>query len=95
MKQNCINCGAPLHYNNDDLICRCDYCGTEYHIKKESGICSISEYEFELEIAGKKRKFYAGDIKLNKLCFDSYRNARGELVKGKTIDKLKMTLIEM
>ena len=30
---NCLNCGAPLHYNDNDTICKCEYCDTEYHLK--------------------------------------------------------------
>ena len=30
--RNCCNCGAPLHFNNNELkkYVECEYCGTQY-----------------------------------------------------------------
>jgi ribosomal protein L31 len=95
-KINCLNCGAPLHYNDNDTICKCKYCDTEYHLKKDvSGVKQIEEYEIELEIMGEKHKFYIGDFKLNHICKDNYRDINGNMIYQKIKPKITMNLIEM
>lgn len=89
---NCINCGATLHYSNNDTICKCVYCDTEYHINQEG---KINEYCIELEIMGQKRKFYISELKFNKLFGSCGRNINGELESHYIATKIKMELIEM
>lgn len=92
MKNNCINCGAPLNINGNKVI-KCDYCGTEYNIDPLTN--KISEYMIELTIMGKKRKFYIGDLTLNKIYGDCYRNLDGSIHQHLISKKIKMNLIEM
>ena len=92
MKNNCINCGAPLKFTDDEVI-KCEYCHTQYNIDPITK--QISEYIVEITILGKKRKFYIGDLTLNKLCGDAYRNLDGSLHQHLIAEKLKLNLIEM
>lgn len=92
MKQNCINCGAVLHYENNKAIC--DYCKSEYLLDQ---LGRIEQYKVELEIFGKKHKFYISKLELKSLFKDSYIDmTTGRLIKvNKVCDKLKLELIEM
>lgn len=89
---NCINCGATLHYSNNDMICKCAYCGTEYHIDQ---LGRVNEYYVELEIMGQKRKFYIGELSFNKLYSSCGRSLNGKLMPNYITSKIEMKLIEM
>lgn len=58
-KINCLNCGAPLHYDETQYgrIARCKFCDTEYHIDK---LGRVEEYKVKLKMHGKIISFYLG-----------------------------------
>lgn len=58
---NCLNCGAPLHYNetNYGSTAKCSYCGTEYHIDK---LGRVEEYKVKLKMHNKIISFYLVDM---------------------------------
>ena len=35
LHKNCENCGASLKLNKETMTCKCDYCNTEYYVKKQ------------------------------------------------------------
>ena len=58
-RTNCKNCGAPLHYDKDKEIIKCDYCGSEYEF-----IPTIKDFRqiIKFYIGGRIRKFYISEI---------------------------------
>lgn len=59
-RTNCKNCGAPLHYNKDEELLKCDYCGSEYEF-----IPTIKDFRqvIKFYIGGRVRKFYISEIR--------------------------------
>ena len=79
---NCKNCNAPLYYDDEDYA-KCQYCGTEYHYdkiyKKKKMIENtnyvarqIDDRTIELELYGKKKKFYISEVEMHPICTCSY-----------------------
>lgn len=102
---NCKNCNAPLYYGNEPFT-RCEYCGTEYHYDKiykktkmvdvDNNVArQIDDRTIELELYGKKRKFYIGNIDFEPISFDTYRDIHGFLVTQNVEYKAKVNLIEI
>lgn len=58
-RTNCKNCGAVLHYDLENRLAKCAYCGSEYHL---DNLGRIEEYKVELEILGQRRTFYINSI---------------------------------
>jgi hypothetical protein len=58
-KINCLNCGAPLHYDETSYgsTAKCKFCYTEYHIDK---LGMVEEYKVKLKMHGKIISFYIG-----------------------------------
>lgn len=58
---NCLNCGAPLHYDetNYGSCAKCKYCDTEYHIDK---LGRVEEYKVKLKMYNKIISFYLGSM---------------------------------
>ena len=72
---NCKNCNAPLYYGEKPFT-KCQYCGTEYHYDKiykktkmidiDNNIAKqIDERTIEIELYGKKKRFYISEIEIN------------------------------
>lgn len=62
-KTNCLNCGAPLHYDETSYgsTAKCKYCDTEYHIDK---LGRVEEYKVKLKMYNKIISFYIGSMKI-------------------------------
>ena len=86
---NCKNCGAPLHYNFKNRIATCEYCTSEYHLD-DLGI--IEEYKVELDIFGKRVKFYITNIEVEH-DYCEYRNIDGRRGRLPQKDTIKLELI--
>lgn len=65
---NCKNCGAPLEYVHNKRIAKCKYCNTEYHL---DDLGRIKEYMVELELFGRRMKFYIESISMEQDCYDT------------------------
>lgn len=67
---NCLNCGAPLHYdeNNYGSCARCKYCDTEYNIDK---LGRVEEYKVKLKMQGKIISFYLGSMVYEPVMIDT------------------------
>lgn len=72
---NCKNCGAPLHYNLKNRMATCDYCSSEYHL---DNLGIIEEYKVELDVFGKREKFYISNVEIENTC-EEYRTLDGRL----------------
>mgnify|MGYP002854250237 CR=1 FL=1 len=85
---NCKNCGAPLHYNLKNRKARCSYCDSEYHL---DDLGRVKEYIVEIEIFGKREKFYIANIDIERL-YDEYRSLDGcmRTIPQKNIIKLEL-----
>lgn len=86
---NCINCGAPIKNG------KCDYCGTEYD-KKEKHIELILQEKdrIKLKIYGIEKEFYIGEVEVEPICYDTYRDITGTLVRTRQEEpKIKIELI--
>lgn len=89
MKNNCINCGAPLHSS------KCQYCGTEYG---DNGfVCSFDRNKCTgtIRFDGKEYQVYLGRVDGNVIHMDAGRDAEGRMHIDKAIVKRKFTLIEV
>lgn len=73
---NCKNCGAALHFDREKRLAICNYCGTEYHL---DNLGRIEEYMVELEIMGKRRKFYISSVTYEPVYSRLGRSVRGEI----------------
>lgn len=93
IRTNCLNCGAPLHYDETlyGKSCKCEYCKTEYHIDE---IGEVEEYSVKIKINNKIHKFYISDLKINHINNDCYRDSRGRLHSKKIGTKMTAKLIE-
>ena len=67
---NCKNCGAPLHFEIENRLAVCKYCNTEYHL---DNLGRIKEYTVELELFGRRMKFYINEIKCEPRYIESTR----------------------
>lgn len=90
METNCKNCGGILKYEKEKVYC--PYCGSIYHL---DNVCRIEEYKIELEIYGKKRKFYIGEIQVHPIVADVTRSIDGYVRHEKMGEKMKINLIEL
>lgn len=90
METNCKNCGGTLKYEKEKVFC--PYCGAIYHL---DNVGRIEEYKVELEIYGKKRKFYIGEIEIHHIVADVTRNIDGHLRGKKMGEKMKINLVEI
>lgn len=71
---NCKNCGAVLKYD-DTGKAKCEYCSSEYFMydtkkvkeKKVTAHCTKICDGYELELYGKKMKFYLAEVKTDVL----------------------------
>lgn len=88
---NCINCGAPLHYDETNYgeLAKCQYCNTEYHIDR---LGRIEEYNVKIKIMGKTIDFYVSEMKIQPICSTS-RNIAGNLIRRKLKDVYELRLI--
>ena len=79
---NCKNCNAPLYYGEEPFT-KCQYCGTEYHYDKiykktkmidiDNNIAKqIDERTIEIELYGKKKRFYISEIEINPIMLEEY-----------------------
>lgn len=79
---NCKNCNAPLYYGEEPFT-RCQYCGTEYHFDKiykktkmvdvDNNVArQIDDRTIELELYGKKRRYYIGEINFEPIIYDEH-----------------------
>lgn len=69
---NCLNCGAPLHYNetNYGSIAKCSYCDTEYHIDK---LGRVEEYKVKLKMHNRIISFYIGSMQYEPTMLETTR----------------------
>ena len=77
-RTNCKNCGAPLHYDLENRLAKCEYCSSEYHL---DNLGIIEEYKVELEIFGQRRTFYINSITQE---YDNYKFDCGYDFTGKS-----------
>ena len=63
---NCKNCGSALH-NQNSKLCKCDYCGTEYHL---DDLGRIEEYKVKLDVMGREMWFYISEIECEPITID-------------------------
>ncbi len=63
---NCKNCGSALH-NQNSRICKCEYCGTEYHL---DDLGRIEEYKVKLDVMGREMMFYISEIRCEPTTID-------------------------
>ncbi len=94
-RTNCKNCGAVLHYDSAGKA-KCEYCLSEYfiegvkqiekpEIKKVASVISQTSDSVELELFGKKMKFYIAHIEAEPVYYiDPLRRLQ---------EKFKLTLI--
>lgn len=74
----CINCGAPLHHNDNEFI-KCEYCGCEYSNGYDipiKGTASLESGIIELEINGEYKKFYVSEMEINPIFKDFSRHCK-------------------
>lgn len=94
--RNCCNCGAPLHFNNNNnelkKYVECEYCGTQYGLDENN---EIKDYQIELLVHGKKRKFYISNLECTKLFGDAMRDSCGLLHGNVVAEKYKLELVEI
>ena len=76
--RNCLNCGAPLHYDetNYGSVAKCGYCRTEYHIDK---LGRVEEYKVKLRIFNRIVSFYIGQVEFKPVAVDTWRTLDGQL----------------
>lgn len=86
---NCKNCGAPLHYDLKNRIATCEYCSSEYHL---DNLGIIEEYKVELDIFGKREKFYIVNIEVERT-YNDYRTVDGYMRRLPQKDTIKLELI--
>ena len=94
-RTNCKNCGSPLHYDktNYGKTAICKYCSTEYHIDL---LGRVEEYKIKLEIMGKIKEFYIGEMKFEPINMGQIgRDINGRLFMSKPLYKTKLNLIEI
>lgn len=90
---NCKNCGAPLKYDLTNRIAKCEYCSSEYHLNNSVKLNNFSNQTIELEIFGKKMKFYISDVSCIPIMnCGSRRDVLGRL-KGNPTMRYKITLV--
>ena len=91
---NCKNCGAPLTFNKNDYgrTAKCKYCDTEYHLDL---LGRVEEYKIKIEVMGKVREYYIGEMSFEPLYFDCTRLSDESLRYTKPIYKTKLNLIEI
>lgn len=77
-KTNCMNCGAPLHYDETSYgsTAKCAYCDTEYHIDK---LGRVEEYKVKLKMQGHIISFYIGTMTYEPPPMETYRTYSGEM----------------
>ena len=77
MKQNCINCGALLHYDETSYgkLSKCKYCGTEYHIDM---LGRVEEYKVKLKLYNKIIYCYVNSITVQPPEVDTFRTIDGK-----------------
>lgn len=92
--RNCCNCGAPLQFDRNKLenYIKCEYCGTQYGLDENN---EIKDYQIELLVHGKKRKFYISNLECHKIFNGSERNLAGELHTNVVKEKYKLVLVEI
>jgi len=91
---NCKNCGAPLTFNKNDYgrTAKCKYCDTEYHLDL---LGRVEEYKIKIDVMGKIREYYIGEMSFEPLFDTAYRTIDGKLYYSKPIYKTKLNLIEI
>ena len=103
---NCKNCNAPLYYGDEDFA-KCDYCGTEYHYDKiykrtkkddmnnKFKTKQIDDRTIEIELYGKKRRFYISEVEMKPICECSYFSPDGRFKTEDWNYKSALRLIEI
>ena len=98
ISQKCDNCGAPLKINKKDMTCKCDYCKTEYYVRKGSNEieanCDVDQI-VKIKIKGQEKRFYIGNITTHKIYGEAGRNIDGKLITNIITTKDEITLIEI
>ena len=97
LHKNCENCGAPLKLNKETMICKCNYCNTEYYVKNND---LVNEFELvgqlvKINIRGEEKQFYIAKEEFNRLYGDTGRDINGRLMSNLIAIKEKLTLIEI
>lgn len=92
--RNCCNCGAPLQFDRNKLgnYIKCEYCGTQYELDENN---EIKDYQIELLVNGKKRRFYISSLACNKIYGDAKRDSCGLLHGNVIAEKYKLVLVEI
>ena len=69
-RTNCLNCGAPLHYNETQYgsTAKCKFCDTEFHIDK---LGRVEEYKVKIKMYNKIISFYIGTMKVEPVILDT------------------------
>lgn len=89
-RTNCKNCGAPLEYSEYGENTKCSYCGTEYHVNKYG---YVEENIVELEIFGRKMKFYISSVTAEPIYMESTRLFDGSLSRVQSDPRISLELI--
>ena len=92
--RNCCDCGAPLQIDRNKLenYIKCEYYGTQYELDENN---EIKDYQIELLVNGKKRKFYISNLECHKIFNSARRNLAGELHTNVVAEKYKLVLVEI
>ena len=96
LHKNCENCGSPLKLNKETMICKCNYCDTEYYVKQgfDNEYWLVGQ-KITLNIRGVKKEFYISEERFEPIDYCSYRDITGQMIHTRPTYKEEITLIEI